>query len=96
MNTLKYKGKLYAIEFGAHIGNHAKQLRKMLNDNHTLIHGKKVTWKYYDYDHYRPFSISVTYLGKASETESWIDEPGECIPQKIPTKELEVGYVGFF
>ena len=91
MTTLKYKDHIYDIEFGEHVGNHAKKIRKMLNDNHTLIYGKKVIWTY------RPCkTIRVTYLGRASDTKSWIDEPGEYKPQKVSTKDLEVGYVEFF
>ncbi len=87
---LDYKGGIYQIEYSEHVGNHAHQLRKMMQDNHNLIHGKKVYWVYYDYEHYRPFSIRVKYLGRADSTHSWIDVPGEAEPRRVLTKELEV------
>ena len=93
---LNYKGKPYRIEYGQHIGNHARILRRMLQDNHSLIYGKKVYWVYYDYEHYRPFSMHVKYLGKADSTHSWIDVPGKFEPQKVLTEELKVNYVGIF
>ena len=93
---VSYKGSQYEIEYGDPIKNHAHQLRKMLQDNHSLIHGKKVYWVYYDYEHYRPFSIRVKYLSRADSTHSWVDVPGEEEPQKVLTKELEMQYVELF
>ena len=62
----------------------------MINDDTTLIYGKKVWWVHYNFDKYKWWNQTTIYLGRKSETESYVNVLGFEEPTYVPTSELYV------